>query len=421
MGKDSPDKLLPETLEGEEGHIIFAKRYFQQSVLTLLKNVNLRPLTYDSFPDLKREDALPVSDKKKPKPIFYHSFDISDPPKPDTLTFSFHIMQDMKDAALKMLREAGSNLFYNRVLLQNVFLLLRHMILFERRLTLWYAPEETYKPSELCQYYFKRYSPFFLYRDIWATMLAPYWKTQEYVQADHIRQTVADYFAQLLPTHPCWVISCEKVKISEKKCRCQKDNDENCKSCCLPKDEFCGEENFPQKNCGERKKLDPALVAAFAECVYRNGMDKTENKNQLKDAAQTLLKAVFAAAKALHPELMGQLWLFLAAYIWYKEDSPAKRVLAAKPEDVIPTTEVEAFELPNDSQTAADNGKTILDKQAPADAEMMATYAAACKAADVKIGYSGDWKKWLNEFALEPSGANVTIWYARLEALLPKE
>ena len=390
MGKDSVDALLPERLD--ESRIVLTKRYLQENVLTLLRNNNLAPLTYDSFPDIERPGK---------KEIFYHSFDIRDPLDMGTLTFSFHIMQDLKDTALEMLCKAGSNLFYNRILLENVFLLLRHMILFERRLTLWFAPPAGYEPRERCFYYFKRYSPFFLYRDIWAAMLTPYWNAKDRVQADHICQTVAAYFARLLPTHPCQVITCKRVNAAGDKCKDSK----ACQSCCRNqkgKSHFCGDENFPQKDCIQAgKKLDPALIAAFAECICRNGIDEARSRNgiqyKLTTEADELLKATFAAAKALHPELTGQLWLFLVGYIWYK-----KGVLTVQP-NVIPTIDF--------------GGETILDKQAPADTLSLISYVAACKAAEVDIPYRGDWRNWLGSLPPHPHRA----WSGRILTLLPAE
>jgi len=97
--------------------------------------------------------------------------------------YSFHIMQDFKEAALEMLHKASGNLYNNRILLENVFLFWRYMSLFGRRLTLWKAPPASCDGR--CQYYFERYSPFFLYRDIWATMLVPYWKYDAFTYHGH--------------------------------------------------------------------------------------------------------------------------------------------------------------------------------------------------------------------------------------------
>jgi len=363
-----------------------AEPYKQDTVQAYLRDSRLEPLSYDSFAGTK--------------PLYYHTFRQACGDK-DTQA-SFHVMQDLKDVTLDALRMAGSNLYYNRVLLENVFLCLRHMILFERKLTLWEVP-----PTSDDSKYLQLYSPFFLYRDIWAALLAQYWSTADGVHADHISRTVAIYFAQLLPTHPCQVNAYREDKSKCKKSECKPFMRKECPCLCLclcrsgNHGHFCGVDNFPQDGCRKLgEKLDSVLVAAFAECVCRNGNISAG----LSERTKVLLNAIFDAVLDLPPALVYQLWLFLTDYLLRKSSSACLsdadklwyRTIGDKVCNAI----------------ASDRKAKLVQ------GEMLETYIAACIAAgacgdaacEAAIGSRGNfaWTSWLFgnlEAALERFGS----------------
>lgn len=264
-------KIYPDA--EKEPKVVSATQFSPSDVRNFLRDSELQPLTYEFL-------------RTSVERLYYHTFNqvCSDTPAPA----SFHVMQDLKDAALQMLHEAGVNIFFSRVSLENFFLFWRHMILFEQRLTLWEMPKRS---DELL--FLKRYSPFFLYRDLWAALLAPYWEADT-AYADHFRRTAATYFAQLLPTRPCRAIARENSQ------------------CPKGAGFFCGEVNFPQADCS--KRLDPVLVAAFADCVCCKGY----KSGQLTVAAKDLLNAVLEAVEGTQAALFGQLWVFLTDYMLTK-------------------------------------------------------------------------------------------------------
>ena len=306
--------------------IITERLTITQSVRDLLKNGRLYPMDYTTL----RGDS---------KRLYIHQFTFRDS---ESHFYSYHVMRDLKDAALAIIHEAQDKVYYSRILMENVFLYFRHMILFERRLTLWGAPDKEEDMRLL-----RKYSPFFLYRDLWAALLSPYWTTNDEVYADHISQTAAEYFAQLLPSHPC-----RAVEHGWKDCSGNK---------------LCGGDNFPQVNCV--KQLNPVLVAAFAECVCANGHLKAGRAEQLLDG-------VMEAVRDHCPHLAGQLWLFLVDWMLGRPTKP-------KPGSQSYTASDDWIkEEARKAKTATEEAKNApQSKEAATDTSMLISYAAARMAA----------------------------------------
>ncbi|MCL2300376.1 MAG: hypothetical protein FWC27_09570 [Firmicutes bacterium] len=274
---------------------------------------------------------------------------------------TFRIMRDIKDAIIEKIHIAEAHLFYNRIELENVFLFLRYMLIYEGRLTLWSVPDSG---NERQLRHFQAYNPFCLYREIFAALLVPYWAASlhiDSVQAEHIRQTVAEYFAQLFPWHPCDVLA-ERGSCSEKK---------------LPRKPTCGDSDFPQ-TCSPRP--DAVLIAAFADCVERYGC--VAGAASMDAKAVRLLETVFEHVRlpSVNPRLTDThsflLWFFLADYLaTYTSD------LAALLRDHVPCL--------------------ASAEKCSCDAYMAESYAAALLAGGkIDTGYNGGYLNWLNDRAI---------------------
>ncbi|MDR1464765.1 MAG: hypothetical protein LBJ11_05635 [Oscillospiraceae bacterium] len=287
------------------------------------------------FEYLKRTEAFHQSP--------FHTFSLKDEGKPHP---SFHAIQDLKDMALKQLREAGNNVYFNRILLENVFLLFRHMVIYERKLTFWKMPQKTEPQKTEEKRYLKQFSPFYQYRELWAALLAQYWATTDEVYADHIRRTVAIYFAQLLQTRPCEALA------DIRECAAQKNCDKN---------------NFPQSGCqGQSKNLDSVLVAAFAECVCSNG-------NKLMQRRMALLDAVFDAVLNLDKTLGYPFWLFATDCMLRDSIKRNKKSLNAAEKRWYEAIGKKVFDI---CSVGEGNGP------AAQESSMMEAYVAACMAAE---------------------------------------
>jgi len=339
LGKVKCPSIYPDFEVGDK--LSLEKQFPYLGLLGYLQNSELEPLA-KLLEEIKKEEK---------KRLYFHTFNV----RTNADIPSFHVMRDLKDAALAIIHQTEGNTYYSRILMENVFLFFRYMIIFERRLTLWKAPT-----SKDDLKYLWLYSPFFLYRDLWAALLSPYWKTEDEVYADHIRKTIAEYLAQLLPTHPCRVV--EHGKSGDwKKCGSEK---------------FCGENNFPQLNCGHDGQLDSVLVAAFAECVCANG-----SRPQGPERPQQLLSDVMEAVKNHCPQLVRQLWLFLNDWML---DRP-------KSKDDPPNAIVRIWRKPASFNLNGSNTNNI-------DKDMAEAYAAARMAAGEEYSEEMafiDYREWL--------------------------
>jgi len=250
---------------------------------------------------------------------------------------SFHILQDIKDIMLEHIHAAGANLFYNNLELANIFKLWRHLVIMEGRYTLWDIPKNLKELS-----YTRLYHPFYLYRDLWAALLAPYWdknllKTQE----EHIRQTVARYFARLLHWHPCRVLyCCENWVWEEELDECGQDT-RFCSACCRKgnykvirkggkKQIDCSEQcikkesmSIDQSGCKSNLSLDVVLIAALGDCIWKEGGQKgnaTEPfSSKAKDLLDELFRSVMEPAAKLDGKQAFAFWLFLSDFLLEEE------------------------------------------------------------------------------------------------------
>jgi len=185
---------------------------------------------------------------------------------------------DIRDEILQELHKAANgHLFYERIHLEDVFLLWRYLVIYEGKA----AP---CPPGHVgLDVHLNIFNPFSFYRDILESLLYPYWqekKTPSSVRAEHLRKVIAGYFAQLLCCHPCFKFYC--MPVGHQPC-----------ICCGKGRACCDSTDFPQKNCPN--PISPLLLAAFADCLWRQIQ---VGNNRL---AEGLLAEVMNAFQSIHP------------------------------------------------------------------------------------------------------------------------
>ena len=180
---------------------------------------------------------------------------------------------DVRDNILLRLHTMERTVFYKRVDLENVFLLWRYLVIHE-------GLADPHPTDQKLGHYLKVYNPFLFYRDIWDALLHPYWqekKTPSSVRAEQLRSVVAEYFAQLLPCHPCIRIYCKRSEHTA--CFCCKSSKKA--SGCSP--------DFFQQGCNQRT-VSLLLISSFADCLWRQ--IQAGNHNIAEDLFSEMLNAI---------------------------------------------------------------------------------------------------------------------------------